>query len=284
MRRASILLTSSSLLRSVPTVPSPNSRRLFSSHSFSPKRTPVNYRFFSSSVSLAVKSTSKLASAIVVGGSLIYFLMVKVGIRATPISGSQHSYTNDLYTESRQPSEQLLIPHDTEVQVFKFRNDTEEAVLVTELDPLQIKVGTSLSQNPIDTLISKINSGRVCVQAVVYKFDNDQIYTALSEALGRGVRVQLICDSHENKKPRSKAYKLRAEGASVEFWDNTRLKKLHAKFTIVDSEYVLSGSSNWTRNANSDNMELVLQFHGNVKEFSYTFESMWDMLGSGIGS
>jgi len=153
--------------------------------------------------------------------------------------------------------------------------------LTAEGDPLQIKVATSLYENPIDALLAKVQTGKHSVQAVVYKFDNDQIYEALSEALRRGVSVQLICDQKENKKPKSKAYKLRSEGASVEFWDYNRLKKLHAKFTIVDSEYVLSGSSNWTKNADCDNMELVLQFNGNVKEFTNTFEEMWRLASLG---
>jgi len=287
MRRTS-LITSSKFLRSFSTVPLYGSRRFFSSSFFVYQETHSYKEFISTSISLVGKSRfSKIASTIAVS-SLIYFLTSKIGIdRLLFITRdqAQHSFSHDLYAESHGQSEKILIPHDTEVQEFKFGKDiAHDDVFISpgEEDPLQIKVGTSLSQNPIDTLISKIKKGRTCVQAVVYKFDNDQIYAALSEALTRGVRVQLICDSHENKKPRSKAYKLRAEGASVEFWDNTRLKKLHAKFTIVDSEYVLSGSSNWTRNANSDNMELVLQFHGNVKEFSGTFESMWDMLGSGL--
>eukprot|EP01088_Endostelium_zonatum_P021410 TRINITY_DN842_c0_g1_i1.p1 TRINITY_DN842_c0_g1~~TRINITY_DN842_c0_g1_i1.p1 ORF type:complete len:324 (-),score=58.26 TRINITY_DN842_c0_g1_i1:262-1233(-) len=141
-----------------------------------------------------------------------------------------------------------------------------------------IKVATSLYSNPIDTLCTRLSTSQSSIQAVVYKFDNDQIYSSLLTLLHRGVRVQLICDMSQNKKQKSLAYKLRSEGAQVEFWDVGGIgKKLHAKFTIVDGEWVMSGSSNWTRNADGDNMELLLEFEGgnNVQEFRNTFDEMW---------
>lgn len=166
------------------------------------------------------------------------------------------------------------------MEEYKFVNPHVQQEQSTNEGAPDIKVNTSLNQNPIDALVRQIRKSRSSVQAVVYKFDNEQIYYALIEALRRGVRVEIICDLKENKRAKSMAYKLRAEGALVEFWDNKNLPKLHAKFTVIDSMYVLSGSSNWTRNADGDNLELLLEFQGNIQEFAHTFEEMWKSINA----
>jgi len=142
-------------------------------------------------------------------------------------------------------------------------------------DGVKVHVKTSLNGNPIDTLISKIKITKKSLKAAVYKFDNAEVYHALVDALNRGVQVQLVCDKKANYKARANAYKLRSQGAEIHFWDLDKMRKLHAKFTIVDDDYVLTGSSNWTRNADGSNLELVLEFNGDVTEFSNLFSELW---------
>lgn len=46
-------------------------------------------------------------------------------------------------------------------------------------------------------------------------------------------------------------------GAEIRVWPG---RKLHAKFTVVDSAKVLCGSYNWTKSAKGGNLELLLSF------------------------
>jgi len=145
----------------------------------------------------------------------------------------------------------------------------------SSLDSHSILVHTSLQVNPIEVLVNRIKKCKHSLKAVVYKFENEQVYSALVDAIQRGVNVKLIFDSHENKKQRSPVYKLMTIGAVVHFWDNSKMPKLHAKLAIIDDDYVLCGSSNWTEN--EGNVELVLEFTGtHVKGFCDQFVELWE--------
>lgn len=92
-------------------------------------------------------------------------------------------------------------------------------------------------------LIDSINSAKTEILACVYKFNNETIITALEQALYRGVKVSIISDykKNENSKFMNQLVK---SGAQVLFWN--KQQKLHAKFTIIDDNHVLTGSFNWT--------------------------------------
>jgi len=145
----------------------------------------------------------------------------------------------------------------------------------SSLDSHSILVHTSLQVNPIEVLVNRIKKCKHSLKAVVYKFENEQVYSALVDAIQRGVNVRIIFDAHENKKQHSPVYKLRSIGAVVHFWDNSKMPKLHAKLAIIDDDYVLCGSSNWTEN--EGNVELIIEFSGShVKGFCDQFVELWE--------
>eukprot|EP01089_Gocevia_fonbrunei_P012466 TRINITY_DN2959_c0_g1_i1.p1 TRINITY_DN2959_c0_g1~~TRINITY_DN2959_c0_g1_i1.p1 ORF type:complete len:316 (+),score=67.46 TRINITY_DN2959_c0_g1_i1:71-949(+) len=174
---------------------------------------------------------------------------------------------------SSQYAESVALGALAEVESIKEIN--VGPVLPQPNEALKVNVMTSLNNSPIDTLVQKIKTANTSLKAAVYKFDNDEIYFALVDALNRGVKIQLVCDKKANSRARANANKLRTQGAMIHFWDFDTMKKLHAKFTIVDSEYVLTGSSNWTNNADGSNLELLLEFTGDVSEFVNLFDDLW---------
>jgi phosphatidylserine/phosphatidylglycerophosphate/cardiolipin synthase-like enzyme len=92
-------------------------------------------------------------------------------------------------------------------------------------------------------LIDSINSAKIEIFACVYKLNNETIVTALEQALYRGVNIYIIADYKKNENSKF-MHQLVKSGAQVLFWN--KQEKLHAKFTIIDDNHVLTGSFNWT--------------------------------------
>ena len=139
------------------------------------------------------------------------------------------------------------------------------------------KVSISGTLDPIERTATAIRKARTSVQAVVYKFDRRLILRAFKTALKRGVIVRLLVDSWQIKGRMAKGSNVKAAaklGAQVRVWEHG---KLHAKFAILDGNFVLSGSYNWTKSAAKRNTELLLMFDGRktVRQFDKLFKRLW---------
>ena len=84
----------------------------------------------------------------------------------------------------------------------------------------------------------------------MYGLTHAAIVDALLAAKGRGVDVALKLDKLESagKTQAAMIAKLQAAGVPVEVLEQARL--LHHKFAVIDGRYVVTGSYNWTDNAN----------------------------------
>ena len=83
----------------------------------------------------------------------------------------------------------------------------------------------------------------------IYSITNRSIVDALVAAKSRGVDVALKLDKLESASKTQAAMitKLQAAGVPVEVSMLSRL--LHHKFAVIDGRYVITGSFNWTVNA-----------------------------------
>lgn len=128
-------------------------------------------------------------------------------------------------------------------------------------------------QSPISLTVQQIARAETTIQAVAYKFNNPSIYTALREALQRGVQVTLIVDAGNADSKKSLVDAIEQQGAQVIRW---QASEMHAKFAIFDQRTVLAGSFNWTRAAGSRNLELALAFNddASVSAFVADFERL----------
>ena len=90
---------------------------------------------------------------------------------------------------------------------------------------------------------------------------SNRIISSLIEAAGRGVDVQVILDRADPARRNSQsnlttARRLRARGVRV-FLDPPAVTT-HTKLLLVDSRYVVCGSTNWTYSAMARNHEVSL--------------------------
>lgn len=101
----------------------------------------------------------------------------------------------------------------------------------------------------------------IMVQA--YLFSNKSIAAQLEAASQRGVSVQVILDSSQEKKTNHLVEKLISEGIQVRVDHDFHVA--HNKIMIVDRKTVVTGSFNYTYASENRNAENVLVIRGNQK-------------------
>ena len=122
--------------------------------------------------------------------------------------------------------------------------------------------------------ISRANES---VHVMVYGFTLDDLSEALIEAKGRGVEVRVLVDDVTAKSyPQSLSY-LKEHGVPVRLDESPKVTT-HVKLVLIDGNYSLIGSHNWTESALKYNHELsVLIESGSVYEaLEGYFNGIWE--------
>ena len=115
-----------------------------------------------------------------------------------------------------------------------------------------------------------IASHDVLVQA--YSFTSDPIRNALIAAKRRGVDVRVILDRQASEDPNSEVKNLLKYGVLV--WLDSEHPIAHNKIIIIDRKIVLTGSFNFTKQAETGNAENVLVI--NHPELAARYAENWD--------
>jgi len=197
----------------------------------------------------------------------------------------------------------------------------DSTVTFTSANMLAEKKGTDWVFRPKTKNLSEGVAGRVIIQAIQDAKDEIQIasahfrrpdiYEALVAALKRNVRVEMVLDAQEfqgndfEKLPMGDSKhldeKLAIHGAFVrykmysKFWDYRTAKQLHSKYMVIDGQKILTGSFNWSKNAEFKSFEnlitldaeKVLNYQQNFRKiFNYGeshFESLLNEISKSSG-
>jgi len=151
------------------------------------------------------------------------------------------------------PQVQLLSPHEAAVQV-------------------RFSPGGHCTQL-VEAVIAKAQEV-ILVQA--YYFTSAAIADALIAAHQRGVTVQVLVDQSQLTYKQSQVKRLVAQGIAVSVDKVAGIA--HNKIMIVDEDYVLTGSFNWTQAAEARNAENLLLIQG--KDVNQCYKMNWEQRAS----
>lgn len=107
-----------------------------------------------------------------------------------------------------------------------------------------------------DKIIDAIHSAQSSISVAAYAFTCPRIAEALRDAYRRGIDVKLLIDKSQLKEKYSQLSFLLKEGIPVYIDPAEGLG--HNKTMLFDNRWVLTGSFNFTRAANSKNAENIL--------------------------
>lgn len=129
-----------------------------------------------------------------------------------------------------------------------------------------------------NALLPLINNAKSYIYIPIFVLTEKQIAESLIKAKNRGVDVKIIIDALSASNRHSKHETLRANGVLVK--TETYAGKMHSKSMIIDDEYVVVGSMNFSNSGNNYNDEnLVLIKDKNIAKFyKEFFLSQWSKI------
>lgn len=141
-------------------------------------------------------------------------------------------------------------------------------------------------------IIAAIDSAQTSVQIASAHFRRSDIADALIRAMDRGVKVEMLLDGQEfdaaasgdvetNSKHLDEA--LATQGADVRYksysryWDYRSAKQMHSKYIVVDASQVLTGSFNWSENAELKTFENLISLgSAQAKVYEKNFQKIFN--------
>jgi phosphatidylserine/phosphatidylglycerophosphate/cardiolipin synthase-like enzyme len=140
-----------------------------------------------------------------------------------------------------------------------------------------IKVVFSSERGATASIVTLIGEATQSIRIAAYGFTSKAIANALVDAHKRGVNVQVVLDK-SNAKVKDTAAPLLADGGIPTRIDYKH-GKMHNKFMVVDDVTVETGSFNYTKSAEKNNVENIIimrQYPEIAKQYLKHWQKLWD--------
>lgn len=170
-----------------------------------------------------------------------------------------------------------------ELAEFVYEESEEYALQRIEIRPLVIEVPEEYKEYDVifseyrDTVIQGIRDARFMIWVAVAWFTDVAIYKELLAKKKQGVSIRVIVSKEDSNTPMvSQLKKQGFDYKIIERWGNRGYNRMHHKFCIVDMDYVMHGSYNWTPTANNNDETLATALdHDLVAKFATEFMLMY---------
>ena len=128
----------------------------------------------------------------------------------------------------------------------------------------------------VHKLVRYISMAKKTLLICVFNLTNDDLAEAVKERFKAGVDVRIITDDECMKNKGNDCQHLADVGIPVRTDDSER-NHMHNKFMVVDSDFLLTGSFNWTFQAGSSNQEnlLVVDHPFYIERYVTEFDKLW---------
>ena len=205
-------------------------------------------------------------------------LQSQVDTLETHVSALQTDKTNLLSQVSSLQNQKVAL--QTQVSNLNFQVSGLEAEISRLEEQIRSQIlGVFFSPNGgcEAQVIYWIGRANVSINILIYSFTLDSVGDALIIAHNRGVEVQVVFEESEIKTTTGSEYqKLKAAGISVR--NDTNSDLMHDKVMVVDGYIVITGSFNWSENAEENNNENLIEvnstYYGGIYESE--FVKIWN--------
>lgn len=137
-----------------------------------------------------------------------------------------------------------------------------------------------------DVLKRELKAARKEILVAVYSFTSQELAKALVDASKRGIGVRVLMDADQAQSDLTRPIVDLFEQGRLSFAEVDAAKaakstnnraRFHHKFAVIDDRTVVTGSYNWTVQADEDNFEnlVVIRDPSLAKEYRHHFEDVW---------
>jgi phosphatidylserine/phosphatidylglycerophosphate/cardiolipin synthase-like enzyme len=148
-------------------------------------------------------------------------------------------------------------------------------------EPQFADVRSNRRSGPEERLVALMNRAQRTLDVACYEFDLESVADAMARAARRGVRVRMVTDADTLNNSRERAVqaafeKLRA--ADIPVVADNRRPIMHHKFTVVDAQWVETGSWNYTTSETyrNNNNAIVVESGALAQNYTVEFEKMFN--------
>jgi len=149
-----------------------------------------------------------------------------------------------------------------------------------------VKVGNgkayfSPNGNIQKTISDILFSAKKSIDITIYSFSSEDLIYPIIERANEGVKIRIIMDDLQAAHKWSPDERL-SKIENIEVVLDTSNQLMHNKYVIVDDRILITGSYNWSNNAETKNHEnIVILTDGNIiKDFNNNFEELWRKYGN----
>ncbi len=172
--------------------------------------------------------------------------------------------------------------------IFSCNNSTDQAKENDEnwINTNDIQVYFSPNQNIDLIMIKEIEKAKTKISVAIYDITNKKITDALINAHKKGISIRLYTDkiiNNDYEQPLLddlEANNIEVKVANPENWSNVQAYRaiMHNKFIVIDEDIVITGSYNFTTNAEENNRENLIIIPNKIiaKKYYEQFNIYWD--------
>jgi phosphatidylserine/phosphatidylglycerophosphate/cardiolipin synthase-like enzyme len=127
-------------------------------------------------------------------------------------------------------------------------------------------------------LIHWFNQANTSIHIMIYSFTLDTVGDALIQAKQHGVEVKIAWDKTEVNVQGSEFQKLKSAGIDIRIDRETGISLLHDKVAIIDGHVIITGSFNWSTEANLHDRENLIVINSQAWGAAYeqNFQQIWN--------
>ncbi len=127
-------------------------------------------------------------------------------------------------------------------------------------------------------VIAAINASKKTITAAIFSFYSLPVAEALIEAAKRGVDVQMVVDKVQASQSPVIKYVLE-NGVKLRLSRGHNKGVMHHKYSVMDEKLLMTGSFNWSNNAQMNNFENMFYTTSGhyIKGFTQEFNEVYDL-------
>jgi len=144
------------------------------------------------------------------------------------------------------------------------------------ISPEKVEVFFCPQDDCANQLIREIDSSQKSIYIAIYSFTHDGIADSVIRARNRGVEVKVIFDYDQSTNKSSDDERILAAGIPIARRNGSGY--MHNKFTVIDGNFVATGSFNYSQNADETNEENLVFIESKelASKFKADFDKIWN--------
>ena len=142
----------------------------------------------------------------------------------------------------------------------------------------QIEVYFSPEDGALEHILNAVNSAQESITFMAYSFTTDALAEALIERAKAGVSVRGVFDKDQYHSNAGTEFDT-LHNAGVDVWLDGNSRLMHHKVIIIDEQVVITGSYNFSNNAEHTNDENTLIIHNQdiAAQYMIEFQQTYDL-------